>query len=161
MHRRQYRSLWVVIGVLPAALGCYTYAPLDTSMGIQAGEHVAVEVTDRGRAELSDRLGSGVLRIEGILTRTDSQEVAMNVWRVAQIGGPVSRWSGENVQFRRDFVSRVQLRTLSRGKTWLVAGTVTVGLVVFARSFGLLGFSVGGTDPGEPPPPQSSRGWWN
>src|SRR6186713_3259609 len=107
----QFRSLCVVVAVLPAALGCYAYAPLDTSTGVQAGEHVAVEITDRGRVELSGRLGSGVLRLEGTLTRTDSVELVMNVWRVAQISGPPSRWSGESIRFKREFASSVQTRT--------------------------------------------------
>jgi hypothetical protein len=160
MNRGRYCRLWVVVGVVPAALGCYTYAPLDTSTGVQAGEHVAIEVTDRGRVELGDRLGSGVLRLEGTLTRTDSQELVMNVWRVVSIGGESSRWSGESVRFRREFAATVQTRTLNRSRTYLVAGTAVVGLVLFAKSFDLLGSFVGGSDPAEPPPPASSRGWW-
>lgn len=156
----QFRSLCVVIGVVPAALGCYTYAPLDTSTGVQAGEHVAVEITDRGRAELSDRLGSGVFRLEGTLTRTDSVDLVMNVWRVRQIQGPTAQWSGESVRLRREYASSVQTRTLNRARTFLVAGAAVAGLVVFTREFGLFGFATGGDDPGEPPPPVSSRGWW-
>lgn len=156
----QFRSLCVVIGVVPAALGCYTYAPLDTSTGVQAGEHVAVEITDRGRAELSDRLGSGVFRLEGTLTRTDSVDLVMNVWRVRQIQGPTAQWSGESVRLRREYASSVQTRTLNRTRTFLVAGAAVAGLVVFTREFGLFGFATGGDDPGEPPPPVSSRGWW-
>jgi hypothetical protein len=156
----QFRRLCVAIGVIPAALGCYNYVPLDTSTGVQAGEHIAVEITDRGRAELSDRLGSGVIRLEGTLTRTDSVDMVMNVWRVAQIGGPTARWSGETVRFKREYASRVQARTLNRGKTYLVAGAAVAGLVVFTKSFGLFGFSAGGEDTVEPPPPATSRGWW-
>jgi hypothetical protein len=160
MIKKQFRSLAVLLGVVPAAVGCYTYAPLDTSAGVQAGEHIAVEVTDRGRAELSDRLGTGVLRVEGTLTRVDSQELTMNVWRVAQIGGDVARWSGESVRFRRDYAARVQTRTLNRGKTYLVVGAATAGFVVFAASFDLFGGFIGGGDGPEEPPPSSSRGWW-
>jgi hypothetical protein len=156
----RYLGLWVVAGVVPAALGCYTYAPLDTSAGVQAGEHIAVEVTDRGRAELSDRLGPGVMRIEGFLTRSDTQEFVMNVWRVAEIGGSVNRWSGESVRFRRDFAARVQTRTLNRPRTYLFAGAAVVGAVLFAKSFDLLGGFLAGSDPREEPPPASSRGWW-
>lgn len=156
----QFRRLGVVIGVMPAALGCYQYAPLDTSTGVQAGEHVAVEITDRGRAELSERLGSGVLRLEGTLTRTDSVDLVMNVWRVAQLSGPTARWSGESVRLRREYAASVATRTLNRGKTTLVAGAAVVGLVVFTRQFGLLGFSVGGEGPSDSLPPVSSRGWW-
>jgi hypothetical protein len=101
----QFRRLWVVIGVVPAALGCYAYTPLDTSTGVQAGEHVAVEITDRGRAELSDRLGAGVLRLEGTLTRSDSVDLVMNVWRVAQISG---RHAGRKRFSSAEYASRVQ-----------------------------------------------------
>ena len=156
----QLRRMSVVLGVIPAALGCFAYAPLDTSAVVQAGEHVAVEITDRGRAELSERLGSGVLRLEGTLTRADSTDLVMNVWRVAQIGGTTSRWSGESVRLRREYASRVEQRILNRGKTYLVAGAAVVGVVVFTRQFGLFGFSVGGDNEGEQPPPASSRGFW-
>lgn len=158
----QFRRLCVMLGVIPAALGCYSYAPLDTSTGVQAGEHIAVDITDRGRAELSDRLGSGVVRLEGTLTRTDSVDLVMSVWRVAQIGGPTARWSGESIRFKREYASRVQTRVLNRGKTYLVAGAAVAGLVVFTKSFGLFGYASGDGDNGEEPPPgQSSRGWWN
>ena len=156
----QFRRLVVMCGVVPAALGCYQYAPLETSTGVQAGEHVAVEISDRGRSELGGRLGSGVLRLEGTLTRSDSAELEINVWRVAHINGPSSRWSGESVRFRREYASSVQTRTLNRGKTYLAAGATVVLLVLFSRSFDLLGFSTGEEDPDENPPPISSRGWW-
>lgn len=155
-----YRKLCLVFGVIPAASSCYQYAPLDTFARVQAGEHVAVEITDRGRAELSDRLGAGVLRLEGTLTQTDSVDMVMNVWRVAQIGGPTARWSGESVRFKREYASRVQTRTLNYGKTYLVAGAAVAGIVLFTTRFGLLGFASGEEDPTDPPPPISSRGWW-
>ena len=146
--------------VLPAAVGCYKYVPLDTSAGISAGEHVAVEFTDRGRAELGDRIGSGVVRLEGTLVQSDSQVMVLNVWRVAQIGGATSRWSGESVRFRRDFVAGVQSRTLNRAKTYLVAGSVVLGVTLFIKSNDLFGSFIGGGDPPPDPPPLSSRGWW-
>ena len=156
----QFRSMCVVIGVLPAALGCYQYAPLDTSTGVQAGEHVAVDITDRGRAELGERLGSGVVRLEGTLTRTDSVDLVMNVWRVAQINGPPSRWSGESIRLKREYASRVQMRTLNRAKTYLMAGAVAAGVYLFTTQFDLLGFASDNGGNEEPPPPISSRGWW-
>ena len=156
----RFRSLCVVLVVLPAASGCYAYAPLDASTGVQAGEHVAVEITDRGRAELSDRLGSGVLRLEGTLTQSDSVDLVLNVWRVAHFSGPTERWSGESVRIKREYTSRVQMRTLNRPKTYLAAGAAVVGLVAFTKAFGLFGFATETGDPAEPPPPASSRGWW-
>jgi len=156
----QSLKLGAVVAVIPAALACFQYAPLDTSSQVQAGEHVAVDITDRGRAELTDRLGPGVLRLEGTLTRTDSAELVMNVWRVAQIGGPTTRWSGESVRFKREYASRVQSRTLNRGRTILASGAAVAGLVLFTRQFGLFGFATGDDSPGDSIPPASSRGWW-
>ncbi len=153
---RQYCMLMVI----PVAVGCYTYTPLDTSVGITPGEHVAVEINDRGRAELSDRIGTGVMRLEGYVTRTDSADMTMNVWRVAQIGGATSRWSGESVRFRREFVAGVHQRSLNRPRTWLVVGLVGAGLYYLASSTSLFGDFIGGLDPPPDPPPTSSRGWW-
>ena len=156
----QFRSM-LMLGVVPAAFGCYSYAPLDTSSGVRSGEHISVEISDRGRAELSDRLGQGVLRLEGTLTRADSAELVMDVWRVASINGPTAKWSGESVRFDRSYASRVQTRTLNRPRTYLVVGAVAAGVVLFTTQFDLLGFAdqSGGEDP-EPPGPISSRGWW-
>jgi hypothetical protein len=158
MVGRQF-AVWMMAVVLPAAVGCYQYVPLDTSAELPAGEHIAVDITDKGRAELGDRIGSGVLRLEGTLAQSDSQNMVLNVWRVAQLGGTTSRWSGESVRFRRDYVSEVQARTLNRGRTYVVAGAVTVGLVLFLKSTNLFGSFIGGADPPEDPPPSSSRGW--
>ena len=157
----KFRSWRLIFGVVPAASGCYQYAPLDTSAGVQAGEHIAVDISDKGRAELSDRIGSGVLRLEGTLTRADSASIEMNVWRVASIvGGPTARWSGESVTFDRSYASRVQTRSLNLVRTYLVAGAAVGGLVLFTSQFDLLGF--GSQDNGEedPPGPVTSRGWW-
>jgi hypothetical protein len=142
------------------ALGCYSYTPLDTSGGIPVGERVAVEITDRGRAELSDRIGTAVMRIEGTVTRTDAQDMEMNVWRVAQMGGETARWNGELVKFRKDFVASMHSRSLNKGRTWLVTGAAAVGLIYFMTSTELFGSYYGGEDPPGPPPGQSSRGWW-
>jgi hypothetical protein len=156
---KRWFAVAVMAGVLPAAVGCYTYAPLDTSAGITVGEHIAVEITDQGRAAMGDRIGSGVVRVEGTVTRSDSQNVVMNVWRVAQIGGVSSKWSGESVQLRRDFVAAVEARNLNRGRTYLVAGGVAVGLVLVLKGTSLFGDFIGGMDPPVEQPPPSYRGW--
>ena len=156
---KRLSAIVVMAGVLPAAMGCYTYQPLETSAGISAGEHIAIEITDQGRAALGDRIGAGVVRVEGTVTQTDSQNVVINVWRVAQIGGVTSKWSGESLQLRRDFVATVEARNLNRGRTYLVAGGVAVGLVMVLKGSSLFGDFIGGSDPPVDPPPPSYRGW--
>jgi hypothetical protein len=84
----------------------------------------------------------------------------MNVWRVAQISGPAARWSGESISLKREYASRVQTRRVNRGKTYLLAGAVAVGLYVFTTQIDLFGFASDNGGDGEPLPPISSRGWW-
>jgi hypothetical protein len=83
----------------------------------------------------------------------------MNVWRVAQIGGVTSRWNGESVRFRRDFISSMQARSLNRGRTYVAAGVAVVGFALLVKGTNLFGNFIGGLDPTPDPVPQSSRGW--
>ncbi len=153
-----------VLAVLPCAGGCYYYVPVsNSSTGSDVppvGDHIAFDLTDRGRAELANRLGPGILRLEGTLTQEESSGYSMAVWRVSQIGGVSSRWSGEIVTINRDFVGSVLERRLSRQKTILVSAATVGGLFLFARSQGILGSYNGSGDTTVTQPPTSSRGWW-
>jgi len=84
----------------------------------------------------------------------------VRVENAAHFSGQTERWSGESVRIKREYASRVQTRSLNRPKTYLAAGAAVAGLVVFTKAFGLFGFATEQGDPAEPPPPQSSRGWW-
>ena len=136
--RRQLRHLIVGALMVVAVQGCYTYVPV-TSNVPPTGERVALHITDRGRVELADRLGPGVVRMEGLVARTDSTDYVVNLHRIAQIGTGTSRWSGEPVRVNRSYVGSVEIRRLSRGRTALVAGAVTAGVVAFIASRGIFG----------------------
>jgi hypothetical protein len=56
-------------------------------------------------------------------------------------------------------MATVESRNLNRGRTYLVAGGVAVGLVLVIKSASLFGDFFGGTDPLPDPPPTSNRGW--
>lgn len=152
------RVAWVVLCVvLPVSQACYTYVPLETTSP-PVGETVAFQISDRGRVDLAPRFGPGLLRVEGLVTQLDSQDVVMNVFRVSQIGGLNSRWSGESVRLGRGFIGQLQQRKLSRPKTILLAGLVTGVVVGVVASQGLFGFFTG--DPNPPPvdgEPEQSR----
>jgi hypothetical protein len=142
-------------GLMVAALGCYTYVPITTDVP-PAGERVALHITDRGRVELADRLGPGVVRMEGMIARSDSTELVVNLHRIGQIGSGTSRWSGEAVRVDRSYVGGVELRRLSRGRTALVAGAVTAGVVAFIASRGIFGAFDRTEEPTPPPEPGST-----
>jgi hypothetical protein len=143
-------------GAVLVAQGCYSYVPLETETP-PLGETVALQITDRGRVGLADRFGAGLVRVEGKVTKVDTADVVLNVFRVSQVGGTGSRWSGESVRLDRGFVGSVQKRELSRPRSWLLAGGITVGVVAFIASNRLLGLFSG--DPADKPPddPLASR----
>jgi hypothetical protein len=141
-----------------ALAACYTYVPITPEATPASGETVALAITDAGRVGLSERFGPGLMRVEGRLTTSPAQEYALHVHRVAFIGAPASRWSGELVRIDRGFVGSVMQRKLSRGRTAFAVGAVALALGVVIAGTDLIGFfdASGGGGP-DPPGPISSR----
>ncbi|MGQ0639770.1 MAG: hypothetical protein ACT4P6_03220 [Gemmatimonadaceae bacterium] len=138
--------------------GCYAYVPITPGEAPPAGEPVALEISDAGRVGLSERFGPGLTRVEGRLTTSAAQEYALNVHRVAFIGAPATRWSGELVRIDRGFVGRIQQRKLAKGRTALTVGAVTLAIAAVFIATDLVGFFDGsGGGPPEPPGPISNR----
>jgi hypothetical protein len=161
MMRRFARAVGVIVAAW-ATQACYTYVPVDLAAPRTVGERVALEISDQGRVGLSERLGPGVLRVEGTLTRAQEQEVSLNVYRVAQMGQPQpSRWSGESVTIPRSFIGGVQERRFSRGKTVLSVGLATAVVAYLVTQQNLFGFWEGTrNDPIQEPPPASNISVW-
>lgn len=157
--KQSLRMVLAIFAVVPALHGCYSYVPVDTAAQPPVGERLAFDITDQGRAALADRLGPGVLRVEGSLREQDANSYVMSVWGLSQIGTGLVRWSGENVRINKDFVGSVRKRQLSRTRTYLTVGGISVGLFVFARSQALVGG--GREDEPNPPPdePESAIIW--
>ena len=136
--------------------GCYTYVPLQVAAPA-VGETVQFQISDRGRVELGERMGHGILRIEGRVTGTNADQYLINVASIAYVSGEYSRWSGESVRLYRDFVEHAQLRTLSKSRSWTAAIAATVVIGGFIASRGLLGWGTGDRDDPTPEPPASFR----
>jgi hypothetical protein len=127
--------------------GCYSYRPLHTVP--EPGTYVVFDLTDRGRAALSDSIGPEVARAEGILdTRSDSVYV-VRMQAVEGFRGTRSKWTGERIGFRPEYVRSVSERSFSKRKTALVVGAGVVAAVAFIASRDLFGFG-GGDSPNEP-----------
>lgn len=151
------RKRCVTLAVLATLQGCYNYAPLETGVPT-VGETVELQIGDRGRLELSERLGRGVSKIEGRLTSVTEEQYLINVAAVSYLGGEKSRWSGESMRLNRDYVDSASVRKLSKRRTWVAASLVAVGVAVFIASRGLLVDFLGGSDdPSTDPPPISLR----
>src|SRR5713101_2238433 len=78
----------------PVALaGCYTYSYV--ASGPAPGARVALDLTDVCRVQLSNRIGSEVLTIEGWLVSTADSQVTLRVERTIGIRGGTVPWAGE------------------------------------------------------------------
>lgn len=153
------RHVCQLIGVfgLLTAPACYRPVPIE-SAAPPVGKTISFLISDRGRVGLGDRLGASVARVEGRIVETVGEEYVVNVFRVADINGKTSTWSGETVRLDRTYVERLQARQLNKGRTWLLAAGVTTVVVVLIASRGLNGLFQGDDDPpGGTDPPDVRR----
>lgn len=131
--------------MLPFLAGCRVYVPLQTAP--QPGTRLALDLSDEGRVGMGSAIGSGVARVEGRLAHNSDTTYVVQVSDVVALGGKRARWNGETLSVRRQYVSRVAERRLSRPRTILTILGTTAGVVAFIASRGLLGFG-GGSDSG-------------
>jgi hypothetical protein len=135
--RRRRIGLGLAV-VMLANTGCYTYQPIVDAQP-QTGQTVSLELNDQGRAALSDQLGPGVLSVEGMLQQTTNNQYVVSVSSVRSIQGGTAHWGGERVTIPSSAVSRSNLRTLARGRTWGLAGAVALGIVAIIMTRSLTG----------------------
>lgn len=151
-------GLFTGIGAVVILSACYRYVPLESPTPA-VGETVAFEITDRGRVELGDRLGAGVKEIHGQVVAPNGEEFMITVFRVVELNGNSSLWSGETIRLDRDLVGRVKARELSKTRTWLLATGVTATVVWLVTSRTLSGLFNDDEPEPEPIPPTSAVKW--
>lgn len=140
--RRRLRAAVACALLFPSATGCYTYVPRWEGMPLE-GTFVAARLSDRGRAELANRIGPGARQITGRVTSVSDTSLALSVSEVTYIPASVTRWNGELVIIPRDVVSGIQERKLSKSRSWLAVGAAAAA-VVFISTIAISGF---GSDP--------------
>ena len=143
------RSTALAVGLLHVCTACFSYAPVQATP--RPGAQVALEVTDEGRVALSDRIGPGVVRLEGTLAGVEGDDLLVDATAVRQVRGYITDLGGVRVRVARRHVSRVDERRLSRSRTLLViGGVVAVVATFFAIKIGGKG-TPGDEDPGGGP----------
>lgn len=153
MVQRSATGWMVGVGLLPGLLGaCYTYQPV--ASGLQPQRKVSVVLSDYGRLEASRQIGPQTLKVEGSIVSSDDTAYLLSVSSVKPISGSWVRWSGEQVNMRRDYVALMYERRFSKGRTALFGGALTALFVVAVKT---RLFGIGGSDvpiipdPGGPP----------
>jgi hypothetical protein len=123
------RSVAVFVGVLHLCTACYSYAPVRSTP--QPGAQVALEVTDEGRVALNEKIGPGVVRLEGTLAGVEGDELLVDADAARQVRGYVSDLGGVRVRLPQKYVTRMDERRFSRSRTLLVVG----GIVAIVAGF--------------------------
>ena len=138
-------------------VGCHTYVPVDAGPP-PAGERFAFHISDQGRVGLQDRLGPGVVTINGRLMSVEDNVFLVSVASVEQLNGTSTRWADEVMRLDQNFVARLQRREFSRTRTFLLAGGITAATVAFIATRGFS--AIFGDEDGDDrePPPVEKRG---
>ncbi|MDB4875455.1 MAG: hypothetical protein JWM41_1901 [Gemmatimonadetes bacterium] len=120
--------------------GCYVYAQVPSAtLQPEPGASFGFTLNDQGRAALADRLGPSVARVDGRFVGLVGDEYAVDVSDIETLGSGRAHWSGERVRIPRQYVTGISERTLSRGRTALVAVGAAAAIAVFIVSRNLLG----------------------
>src|SRR5690349_11043775 len=88
----------LAVGCISLA-ACYTYAPLQVDRPTP-GLGLAVDLNDKGRVAMADRIGNEVARVEGTVSDVTDSTLSLRVSEVTQLSGESTRWGGETVQLR-------------------------------------------------------------
>jgi hypothetical protein len=127
-----------LLALAPAALpACYHYIPLQSSPA--PGIEIQVELNDLGRVGMAEAVGPGVRKIEGLLESSADSGSVIRVARVEGEDGVVTRWEGERVAIKAQYIRTVRERRFSAGRTAIAAAIVTAGATAFVFTRDLLG----------------------
>lgn len=114
--------------------GCTSFLPVQSTPPAQgAKSEVGVVINDRGRELLGDRVGAYVERIDGRIQKRENGQLTMQVFRVTDIRGNSSTWTGEVITIPESAVLGYRPKTLSKFKTGLLIGAVTAVILTTLR----------------------------
>jgi hypothetical protein len=120
--------------------GCYVTAPVTTAPGV--GTTVVLDLTDRARVDLGDRIGPSASSIQGVVQARSDTAYLLHVSSVTYLNGQSNKWSGEPLTVPTTMVSRARTREFSRGRTTALGAAIAAALAaVFVTTdfFGLSG----------------------
>jgi hypothetical protein len=116
-----------IASVVVSSSGCYTY-PARATSDVNPPALVAVDVSDAGRQELSEQMGTEVKRIEGQVVQRSDSGIRLMVTEVSFLNGTSNKWQGQEITIRPLDIKTLSQRTYSRQRT-LVAGLALAGLI--------------------------------
>lgn len=138
----------VLSALLMLQQACYTTIPVTGASAMPVGL-VTIQVNDRGRLLVGNKLGSLVDKVVGRIVRADSVNIEVAVETVEDVRGSLARWGGEKFTIPREGIGAMNTKKTSRWRTGLLLGGIVVGLIVGLLSInGSVFGGDGGTQPG-------------
>lgn len=134
-----HRALRAAIGggcavAIALQVGCTSFLPVQSTPPAQStNAEVGVVINDRGRELLGERIGAYVERIDGRIEKRENGQLTMRVFRVTDIRGNASTWTGEVVTIPETAVLGYRPKTISKFKTGLFIGAVAVAILTTLR----------------------------
>ena len=122
--------------------GCYETLPLQQGAP-PATAGVQLVLNDKGRAAVSDKLGSAVDKVEGVITAQNSDSYTISVSQVYQLGGNSSKWSGEVVTIAKEGTVGFQIHRFNQTRTVVLAVALAAAATRFLVTTGLKGSGTG------------------
>jgi hypothetical protein len=127
-----------LLALAPVALpACYHY--VDTEAALGPGVLVEVELSDAGRVGMTSSVGPEAGTIQGALQSRSDSGIVMRVSQVLGEYGGVTKWEGELVSIRPEYVRSLRERKFSATRTAVLAVAASAGLVAFVATRDLLG----------------------
>ncbi len=141
-------SVLLLAGLSPLG-GCYVTRPVTTAPA--PGTTVLLDLSDRGRLALGDRVGPSAATIEGVLQSPGDTVYQVRISSVTYLNGQSNRWSGESLAVPLSLVTRARYREFSRSRTTAVGVGIAAAIIALFANTNFL--SDGGVEKVPPPPP--------
>ena len=148
---RRWRA-WtaLVLAVVSTLTGCYSTRPLTTAP--VPGTTVVLDLNDRARVQLGDRIGPSAASIEGVVQPGSDSGYVINISSVKYLNGQTNQWSGERFTLSPTLVTQAWQREFSRSRTMSLGLGITAAIVTLMLKTDFLS-KTGGGQPTNPPPP--------
>ena len=122
---------------------CYTSRPLQSPQPA-AGTRVVIQLTEQGSEQVAPLVGPRVAVVEGAVESASPVDWAVYVSRVERRDQTEMLWNRERVMLPRAAFASAEERRLDRGRSYALAGGLTLAALVVARVFSGLGSSENG-----------------
>ena len=126
--------------------GCYSYSNMVTDQPAPA-QYVEITLNDRGRVGLERNVGPEVMTMAGSVGSISDSGFVVRVELVTDIHRNFTKWAGEPVTVRNDWVRQVRERKFSGVRTAILIGS-TAGAVALAAVTPLVSRIFGGDSNG-------------